>query len=136
MEIIKTTTMEIRIDIKRTCNARGTIGWLVANIGSIEIVPIKSGKLRGKQSAWLLDRAGQTITLLSVRGLKAKGHDGLGNEIVHAANGGQLKANFDLCAHLTFTDTAWRLIQKIQTLAADEMNLSETNHCEVNVSAT
>ena len=117
--------MNITLQIQNNGIARGTLGWLCANIGSIKIGETKSGK----QAAWLLDRDGKNITVLAVRGWWEHA------PAIETAGRDTDTSIPTLNADMIFTDAAWEIIKQCQQIAVSAMEEPAENASEIKVAA-
>ena len=117
--------MEVTLNIVRSGNAKGTVGWLAENAHTIYIGETKAGK----QGAWLHDKDSVKLTVLAVR--DAFEPDGF----ARALNVDDNHAGCFLTTDILFTEAAYETIKKIQEIAIDEMNKGEdyTFECSVKI---
>lgn len=106
--------MKIEIEIKKSGKAKGTLGWL-SGARTIKIGAAKDGS----QAAWLLDAAGDVMTVLAVRDY------GYESGIVMV---GRLVRDSDCSDGLLMphscTDAAWEALEKIAEMARSQMRES------------
>jgi len=122
-------TITLNVPIKNTREDRpGTLAWLVANAGHIELGTTKDGR----DGAWLKGKDGKTITVLCLRNwgahydngepVDADPTDPEGPITIAANQSWEVDAEFDLTTRRAFSAAAYKLIRQLAEEAVKAMD--------------
>lgn len=115
--------MNIQINIRNTGQAVGTIGWLATHAHHIHIGRCKGS---GEPGAWLVDKAGKTMTVLALAGAEFAGIETVTRGV----------GQWPLSCDIVTTDAAWAIIEQLATIAAEHMAEPEEIAAGYKVSVT